>query len=100
MSSGKRCSSRFWRLAFGNVIAALDEVANSVFVDGGGAEKSILNGTLAALGTLVAVGAVGSVCQVCLNVAYQDDGDLPLRVTLRNFQCSAPAQLLPNPLSK
>lgn len=37
-----------------------DEVANNVFVDGGGAEKSMVNGTLAALGTRVAVGAVAS----------------------------------------
>jgi hypothetical protein len=37
-----------------------DEVANNVFVDGGGAEKSMVNGTLAALGTRVAAGAVAS----------------------------------------
>lgn len=65
MSSGKRCSSLFWRFAFGSVIDALDEVANNVFVDGGGAEKSILNGTLAAFGTRAAVGAAVSGLSAC-----------------------------------
>jgi hypothetical protein len=36
------------------------EDANSVFVDGGGAVKSIVKGALTALGALGAVGAVGS----------------------------------------
>jgi hypothetical protein len=90
MSSGSNHSSLFWRLAFGSVMEALDDDAKRVLVDGAGAVKSMVKGALTTLGALGAVGAVGSDSQLTLTTRAMS---LPLRVTLRSFQCSAPAQL-------
>lgn len=42
------------------MIDDLDEVANNVFVDGGGAEKSIVNGVLTAFGAFGAAATLAS----------------------------------------
>lgn len=70
MSSGKSHSSRFCRFDFGSVIDVLEEEANRVFVEGGGAVKSMVKGALAALGTLGAAGALGSDI-LSANLTYQ-----------------------------
>lgn len=65
--------------------------------------KSMVKGAFAAL-VVLAVGVPGGAASVMsaspAQLADERAGRLPLRVTFLNFQCSAPAQALPKPLSK